>query len=244
MAFSTGREIPEKGGRKIMNEENGFAQLRADMVADQIARRGLRDQRLLQAMLKVPRHLFVPRAVRAYAYEDHPIPIGYGQTISQPYIVALMTSLLALRGDENVLEVGTGSGYQAAVLAEMAKQVHTVERFEELADSARERLERLGYQNVHVYCGDGSQGWPAAAPYDAIIITAAADEVPTPMLEQLTEGGRMVLPVGDLHGQVLQLWTRTAGRFESQDIIPVSFVPLRGKYGWSQADWDFPDPEK
>ena len=227
-----------------MNEFNGFAQLRADMVADQIARRGLRDQRLSQAMLKVPRHLFVPRAVRAYAYEDHPIPIGYGQTISQPYIVALMTSLLALRGDENVLEVGTGSGYQAAVLAEMAKQVHTVERFEELADSARERLERLGYRNVHVYCGDGSQGWPAAAPYDAIIITAAADEVPTPMLEQLTEGGRMVLPVGDLHGQVLQLWTRTAGRFESQDIIPVSFVPLRGKYGWSQADWDFPDSEK
>lgn len=227
----------------MTEEKDRFTTARAEMISEQIVKRGLRNQRLLDALLRVPRHLFLPLDLRDYAYEDRPLPIGMGQTISQPYIVALMTSLLALKGDEVVLEIGTGSGYQAAVLAEMARAVHTIERHEGLADSARTRLVRLGYHNIQVHCGDGSLGWPDAAPYDGIVVTAAAARAPEPLLDQLAEGGRMVLPAGGVSGQILQVWTRQSGRLDYQDVIPVSFVPLRGQHGWSLDEWDNPGGE-
>ncbi len=227
-----------------MDQSDHFSIARAKMVNEQIARRGLNDPRLLQAFRQIPRHLFLPLSMRDYAYEDRPLPIGNGQTISQPYIVALMTLLLALKGDEVVLEIGTGSGYQAAVLAELARTVHSVERFDDLAAAAGERLMRLGYANVQVHCADGSLGWPESAPYDGILVTAAAATAPAPLLEQLAEGGRLVIPVGSYQGQILQLWTREGGRFECEDVLPVSFVPLRGKYGWSQEDWENSDPSQ
>jgi len=226
---------------EVMDE---YTRLRTEMVAAQIARRGLRDPRLLAAFQQVQRHLFLPQPLRSHAYEDRPLPIGQNQTISQPYIVALMTSLLELKGEENVLEIGTGSGYQAAILSIMARTVHSVERYQELADAARARLVRLGYYNVQVHCADGSSGWPQAAPYQAIIATAAAAAVPQPLLEQLVEGGRLVLPIGGSQGQVLQLWTRESGRLDYQDILPVSFVPMRGEFGWSEDDWRTMDKEE
>ena len=226
---------------EVMDE---YTRLRTEMVAAQIARRGLRDPRLLAAFQQVQRHLFLPQPLRSHAYEDSPLPIGHNQTISQPYIVALMTSLLELKGEENVLEIGTGSGYQAAILSIMARTVHSVERYQELADAARARLVRLGYYNVQVHCADGSSGWPQAAPYQAIIATAAAAAVPKPLLEQLVEGGRLVLPIGGSQGQVLQLWTRESGQLDYQDILPVSFVPMRGEFGWSEDDWRTMDKEE
>lgn len=228
----------------MMDVMDEYTRLRTEMVAEQIARRGLRDPRLLAAFQRVQRHLFLPPPLRSHAYEDRPLPIGQNQTISQPYIVALMTSLLALKGEERVLEIGTGSGYQAAILSEMAQTVHSVERHLELADTARARLVRLGYYNVQVHCADGSSGWPQAAPYQAIVVTAAAAAAPKPLLEQLAEGGRLVLPVGGSQGQVLQLWTRESGRLDYQDMLPVSFVPLRGEFGWSEDDWGTPDKEE
>jgi len=222
---------------EVMDE---YSRLREEMVKDQIARRGLNDPRLLEVFRQVQRHLFLPPSMRSHAYEDRPLPIGKGQTISQPYIVALMTSLLALTGTESVLEIGTGSGYQAAILARLTESVHTVERHCELADAARARLTRLGFYSVQVHCTDGSAGWAEAAPYQAILVTAAAAAAPKPLLEQLAEGGRLVLPVGGSQGQVLQLWTRESGRLEFQDMLPVSFVPLRGEFGWSETDWENP----
>ena len=226
-----------------MEFQDEYSRLRANMVAEQIIRRGLHQPRLLDAFSKVQRHLFIPLPLREHAYEDRPLPIGKGQTISQPYIVALMTSLLALNGDETVLEIGTGSGYQAAILSELARSVHSIERHQELADVARARLVRLGYYNVQVHCADGSAGWPEAAPYQAIIVTAAAAAAPRPLLEQLAEGGRLVLPVGGSQGQTLQLWTREAGRLDFQDVLPVSFVPLRGEFGWNEQEWTSSEEE-
>jgi len=223
-----------------MDESDTFAVIRAEMVSNQIARRGLREPGLLQAFQQVPRHLFVPESLRAHAYEDRPLPIGMGQTISQPYIVALMTSLLGLKGGETILEIGTGSGYQSAILSRLAGTVHTIERVSELANLAKDRLASLGYSNVQVFCGDGSKGWLPAAPFDGILVTAAAAAAPQPLLGQLTDGGRLIAPVGNLYGQMLQLWTRDKGRFDYQDIIPVSFVPLRGEFGWSLEDWELP----
>lgn len=214
-----------------------YAFERRQMVADQIERRGLRNPRLLKAFRSVPRHEFVPEEFRYRAYDDGPLPIGWGQTISQPYIVALMTSLLDLNGGETVLEIGAGSGYQAAILAMMAHQVFTIERLPELTERAKSTLARLGYRNVAVLCADGSLGWPEAAPYQAIMVTAAAATLPQPLADQLAEGGRLVLPVGDYYGQMLQLWTREPGGMAHENIIPVSFVPLRGKYGWRREDW-------
>ncbi len=202
------------------------------MVAEQLRPRGIRDARVLAAFEAIPRHLFVPPEYLPWAYDDSPQPIGHEQTISQPYIVALMTELLALTGVERVLEVGTGSGYQAAILAKLASEVHTVEILPELAERARATLQSLGLQNVHVHFADGSQGWPQAAPYQAILTAAAAPKVPQPLLEQLTEGGRLVLPVGARGFQRLELWRREGGAFLSEDILPVAFVRLRGKYGW------------
>jgi protein-L-isoaspartate(D-aspartate) O-methyltransferase len=205
---------------------------RTRMVNEQIARRGLRDPRLLAAMQAVPRHRFIPSDNLAWAYADGPLPIGHGQTISQPYIVALMTDLLHLSPAAKALEVGAGSGYQAAVLAKMAAEVHTVEFIPELARHAEETLAELGFSNVHVHCGDGSLGWPEAAPYDGILVAAAAPDVPPPLLDQLAEGGRLVLPVGSRGFQELQVWERRGGTLHSERGIPVAFVPLRGEHGW------------
>jgi protein-L-isoaspartate(D-aspartate) O-methyltransferase len=210
---------------------------RERMVVDHLIGRDIRDPRVLDAMRAVPRHAFVPEDYRHLAYSDGPLPIGEGQTISQPYIVALMTQLLSLEGSEKVLEVGTGSGYQAAILAYLVAEVHTVERHGQLADNARSLLGDLGYKNVHVHLGDGSQGWYAAAPYDAVIVTAAAPEVPPLLLEQLAECGRLVIPVGSRFNQALQLWRRTDNDFTHDELTPVAFVPLMGKYGWDKKRW-------
>jgi protein-L-isoaspartate(D-aspartate) O-methyltransferase len=201
---------------------------REEMVATQIAARGVADARTLAALRKVPRHLFVPPAAVRQAYEDHPVPIGHGQTISQPYIVAFMTAALGLRGGEKVLEVGTGCGYQAAVLAEIASQVYTIEIVAPLAEEAAARLARLGYANVQVRAGDGYLGWPERAPFDAVMVTAAAPRIPEPLKRQLRDGGRLIVPVGE-EWQELVLVTRHADRFEEQRVLPVRFVPMTGK---------------
>jgi protein-L-isoaspartate(D-aspartate) O-methyltransferase len=201
---------------------------REQMVAQQIASRGVRDKLTLAAMRKVPRHLFVPPAVAGQAYDDHPLPIGHGQTISQPYIVAFMTEALKLDGDETVLEVGTGSGYQAAVLAEIVSRVYSIEIVAPLAEEAAGRLRDLGYENVEVRAGDGYQGWPEAAPFDAIIVTAAAPRIPEPLKEQLRDGGRLILPVGD-EWQELVVVTRRGDRFQQKRVLPVRFVPMTGE---------------
>jgi protein-L-isoaspartate(D-aspartate) O-methyltransferase len=209
-------------------DETALARARADMVTTQIAARGVRDERTLAAMRKVPRHLFVPKALVGQAYDDHPLPIGHGQTISQPYIVGFMTEALGLKGGETVLEVGTGSGYQAAVLAEIASRVYTIEIVAPLAEEASERLKRLGYANVEVRAGDGYLGWPEAAPFDAIMVTAAAPRVPEPLKQQLRDGGRLILPVGEEWQELVQI-TRRGERFEEKQVLPVRFVPMTGK---------------
>ena len=201
---------------------------REAMVRDQIEARGIRDAKTLAALRKVPRHEMVPAAVAAQAYQDRPLPIGHEQTISQPYIVAFMTEALALRGGEKVLEVGTGSGYQAAVLAEIASEVYTIEIVAPLAERARADLARLGYRKVHVRAGDGYKGWPEAAPFQAIVVTAAAPRVPAPLLAQLADGGRLVIPVGE-DEQSLRVITRTGARFDEQTVLPVRFVPMTGE---------------
>ncbi len=209
-------------------EGTDLAQAREQMVLTQIASRGVRDPLTLAAMRRVPRHLFVPQASLAQAYEDHPVPIGFGQTISQPYIVAFMTEALGLRGGESVLEVGTGCGYQAAVLAEIAARVHSIEIVEPLASEAAERLKRLGYANVSVRAGDGYLGWPEAAPFDGIVVTAAAPRIPEPLRQQLRDGGRLIVPVGE-EWQELVLVTRHGERFDERRVLPVRFVPMTGK---------------
>jgi protein-L-isoaspartate(D-aspartate) O-methyltransferase len=209
-------------------EPPSLARAREDMVATQIASRGIREAKTLAAMRKVPRHLFVPPAVAGQAYADHPLPIGHGQTISQPYIVAFMTEALGLAGGETVLEVGTGSGYQAAVLGEIAGRVYTIEIVAPLAEESAALLKRLGYTNVEVRAGDGYLGWPEAAPFDAIMVTAAAPRIPEPLKEQLKDGGRLILPVGD-DWQELVVVTRQGDRFEERRVLPVRFVPMTGK---------------
>lgn len=205
---------------------------REDMVDAQIARRGIQDERVLEAFRTVPRHLFVPTKDRGRAYADSPLPIGKGQTISQPYIVAYMTDLLKLQGDETILEIGTGSGYQAAILGELAAEVHSIERHKKLANTARKCLAQLGYDNVHVHLGDGTQGLPEFAPYAAVMVTAAAPIVPRPLLDQLEDNGKLIMPVGERFGQVLELWQRQGEEFNSQRLVPVAFVPLLGEHGW------------
>jgi protein-L-isoaspartate(D-aspartate) O-methyltransferase len=217
----------------IVDDDEKLAEARRRMVAEQLRPRGIRDSRVLEAFETIPRHLFVPPEYRPWAYDDSPQPIGHEQTISQPYIVALMSELLALTGSERVLEVGTGSGYQAAILAKLAAEVHTVELIPALADRARRNMEILGLETVHVHCADGSQGWPDSAPYQAILTAAAAPKVPQPLLEQLAEGGRLVLPVGARGFQRLELWRKQGGAFSSENILPVAFVLLRGKHGWT-----------
>lgn len=218
-----------------MKEAETFLHERKRMVEDQLIWRGIHDRRVLDAMRNVPRHCFVPEEYRDMAYSDCPLPIGSGQTISQPYIVAFMTEIIALKGDEKVLEVGTGSGYQAAILANLAREVHTIERHAVLAEQARRVLRELGYKNVSVYTGDGSKGLPEQAPFQAIVVTASAPKVPKPLLDQLDEAGRLILPVGDRWGgQTLQLWKRHGAKFDHEAVLPVAFVPLRGEYGWKE----------
>jgi protein-L-isoaspartate(D-aspartate) O-methyltransferase len=205
-----------------------LAAAREKMVAEQIAGRGVADARVLAALRKVPRHEFVARSLRREAYADHPLPIGHGQTISQPYVVAAMTELAQVGPGERVLEVGTGSGYQAAVLAELAREVYTIEIVEPLAKSAAATLARLGYAAVRVRHGDGYRGWPEAAPFDAIVVTAAPPRVPPPLLEQLAVGGKLVIPVGD-DWQELEVHTKTATGVEVRQVFPVRFVPMTGE---------------
>ena len=215
-------------------KKDPFIKQRVRMVVEQIEHRGIHDERVLEVFKKVPRHLFVPQEYIREAYEDHPLPIGKGQTISQPYIVALMTEKLNLCGQENVLEIGTGSGYQAAVLSLLAKMVHSVEYVYGLAVGAKAVFKSLGINNVIVHHGDGSLGWPDAAPYDAIMVTAAAPNVPPPLIEQLREGGRLIIPVGRYWQQELELWTKGKVSIEKKAVLPVAFVPLKGKLGWKE----------
>lgn len=210
--------------------DDAFAVARHKMV-ELIRTRGVTDAAVLAALDSVPRHLFVPPAERARAYEDRPLPIGSGQTISQPYMVALMTSLLELRPGAKVLEIGTGSGYQAAILSRVAAEVYTMEIRPPLAERARRTLADLGYRNVHVRNGDGFQGWPDAAPFDGIIVTAAPPSVPDPLLRQLKTGGRLVIPVGGRNSlqSLLVLTKRPDGGFDRSNVMPVFFVPMTGE---------------
>ena len=200
------------------------------MVAEQLRARDIYQADVLQAMGEVPRHEFVPGDYRPYAYRDQALPIGEGQTISQPYIVAFMTQILQLQPEDRVLEIGTGSGYQAAVLSLLSRQVYSIEIVEPLALAARERLKRLGYDNVAVHVGDGYNGWPSQAPFDAIMVTAGAEQLPQPLMDQLAEGGRMVIPIGP-HGGVRQLTlvTKKRGKFKFEKLMPVRFVPFTRK---------------
>ncbi|HOJ39518.1 MAG TPA: protein-L-isoaspartate(D-aspartate) O-methyltransferase [bacterium] len=207
--------------------ETDYAALRKKMVETQIKARGIADNRVLKAMEKVERHLFVPESLRSLAYEDYPLPIGEGQTISQPYIVALMTELLELKPSDRVLEVGTGSGYQAAILAELCQKVYTIEIIPALAERAEKLLRRLNYGNITVKCGDGFAGWKEFAPFDGIIVTCAPPAVPAPLIEQLSEGGRLVIPVGE-EFQQLKLIRKVKGKLVEKDLIPVRFVPMTG----------------
>ena len=208
---------------------------RERMVETQIKARGIKDSRVINAMLKVPRHLFVDEALQEQAYGDYPLPIGEGQTISQPYIVALMTEALELKGTERVLEIGTGSGYQTAILAELALWVYTIERFYKLSKRAQKiLLEVLGYKNISFKVGDGSLGWKEAAPFDAIIITAATPEIPKPLIDQLAEGGRIVAPVGSEYSQTLIKGIKKGGKLYTTPIEEVRFVKLVGAYGFKE----------
>ena len=200
---------------------------RKEMVTQQIVNRGITDERVIDAMLTVQRHEFVPAQYEKFAYDDYPLPIGEGQTISQPYIVALMTELVDLGQTDKVLEIGTGSGYQAAVLALLVHEVYTIELIPSLARSAEQRLKTLGYDNVRVRCGDGFLGWPEAAPFDAIVITCAPPDVPLPLIEQLADGGRLVVPLGE-DFQMLTLFEKSQGELEETALIPVRFVPMKG----------------
>jgi len=204
------------------------------MVEDQLRRRGIHDQRVLEAMAKIPRHSFVSSEYQAAAYEDRPLPIGEGQTISQPYMVAVMTQSLELTGGERVLEIGTGSGYQTATLAELAKTIFSVERIQVLIQRAQKVLQNLGYENIFFLHGDGTKGWPENSPFEGIIVTAGSPEVPQMLTSQLADGGRLVIPVGPRYTQTLYKVTRKGNRFMEEDITGCVFVPLLGDFGWKE----------
>ncbi len=222
-----------------MAREETYKRARERMVKEQLQGRDITDPKVLEAMRSVPRHRFVPKELRRQAYFDGPVRLQQGQTISQPYIVALMTQLLELGGDETVLEIGTGSGYQAAVLARLARKVYSLERIPELAQGARRRMVELGISNVEIHERDGSNGLIEHAPYPAILVTAAAPRVPPPLREQLADGGRLVLPVGSQEGQMLELWRRAGEDFRCRRVAPVAFVPLVGEHGWATDDRPF-----
>ena len=215
-------------------ERANYSKARERMVRQQIAARGIRAERVLDAMRSVPRHLFIPLESRHSAYMDGPLSIGQGQTISQPYIVALMTEALELKCHGGVLEIGTGSGYQAAILSQLASHVYTVERIPELASRAQDMFHQLGYDNISMHVGDGTLGWLEHAPYKAIIITAAAPEIPRPLTDQLAEGGRLVAPIGGSWSQSLVRVRKQRGHLRRQELTSVAFVPLIGQHGWPE----------
>ena len=217
------------------DRDSGFEKQRAFMLTNHLQSRGISDPRVLAAMATVPREEFVPVDEKAEAYRDGPLPIGHGQTISQPYTVAMMCEALQLTGNENVLEVGTGSGYAACVLSHLAQQVHTIERIPELARLAEARLQHLGIRNVQVHVGDGSLGLPKAAPFDAIVVTAGGPSVPADFINQLVEGGRIVMPVGPMHDQIMYRCTRRQGALESEELGAFCFVPLIGADAWPES---------
>jgi len=219
-----------RGGARPVYAEDSEAKSREAMVRNQLAAAGINNPEVLQAMTEVPRHEFVPTSLRPYAYADGPLPIGHGQTISQPFIVAYMTQALELTKEDRVLEVGTGSGYQAAILGKLAKEVYTIEIVPPLAESAKDLLAKLGFENVYVRLGDGYLGWPEKAPFDAIIVTCAPDHVPEPLVTQLREGGRLVIPVGAAGGiQQLVLLRKKDGQISKEKMLDVRFVPMTGK---------------
>jgi len=221
--------------KDLKNSEKELYRIaREKMVETQIKARGIKDSRVLQAMLKVPRHLFVDEALKDQAYGDFPLPIGEGQTISQPYIVAVMTEALELKGGERVLEIGTGSGYQTAILAELALWVYTIEKYSSLLEKAKKVLAELGYKNISFKLGDGSLGWKEVAPFDAIIVTAAAPQIPPPLVDQLLEGGRIVIPVGDAFSQILIKGIKKEQVLHTKNLEPVRFVKLIGAYGFKE----------
>ncbi len=222
----------------LNNEDPSLTKARAQMVEQQLASRFITDSRVLEAMEQIPRHHFVDKELWNAAYKDRPLPIGYGQTISQPYIVAFMTQALQLpqEGQTVVLEIGTGSGYQAAILSRLATRVYSIERIEPLAQKARQRLEELGITNVHVEVRDGTKGWPEHAPYDGILVTAAAPEIPNPLTTQLKPHGRLVGPAGPRWQQQLVRLQRRGGKIEQEPLAPVAFVPLIGEHGWQEED--------
>lgn len=220
-----------QASRQVTENEPEYRQQRMEMIRQQIEARGIDDPKILAAFEKVKRHLFVPGHLKKFAYEDRPLPIGEGQTISQPYIVALMTRAIDPEKNKKILEIGTGSGYQAAILAELCGRVYTIEIIEFLAIQARQRLSELGYDNVHVRIGDGYKGWPERAPFDGIIVTCAPAEIPGPLKEQLAEGGRMVIPVGRGYDQELLVVEKSEGRLVKKHIIPVLFVPMVDQQG-------------
>lgn len=215
-----------------------YKKLRERMVRDQFIARGITDQRVLAAFYKVEREKFVPSEVRNNAYEDFPLSIGEGQTISQPYMVALMTQSLELKGDEKILEIGTGSGYQTAILAELARKIYSVERMRALAERARKLLEKLGYSNVKILLSDGTLGWKEFSPYDRILVTAGAREIPQPLTDQLEEEGTMVIPVGNSYSQDLEVVRKRKNRIKTATVEKCVFVPLIGKYGWDERRLD------
>ncbi|MFO7828410.1 MAG: protein-L-isoaspartate(D-aspartate) O-methyltransferase [Bacteroidales bacterium] len=210
----------------VVNFSDKYEKVRQRMVREQVVARGIKDQKVIQAMLNVPRHLFVPQTYERMAYEDRPVPIGEGQTISQPYIVALMTETLDLTEDMKVLEIGTGSGYQAAILAEIVKEVYTIEIIESLGSRAKQLLKDLKYQNIQFKIGDGYKGWSEYAPFDAIIVTCAPTDIPKPLKSQLKEGGRMIIPVGGSIVQELALLEKKGGKLKKKVVAPVRFVPM------------------
>jgi protein-L-isoaspartate(D-aspartate) O-methyltransferase len=219
------------GCRETAAPVSDFAAQRQRMVQEQLMPRGIHQERVLAAMAKVPREEFVPPDERALSYSDGPLPIGYDQTISQPYVVALMTEQLRPRPRDRVLEIGTGSGYQAAVLAELVAEVYSIEIVAPLARAAEATLQRLGYKNVHIKVGDGYKGWPEQAPFDAIIVTCAPEHVPQPLVDQMKEGGRMIIPVGNYLAQELYLLEKRNGQLKEEAILPVRFVPMGGEAG-------------
>jgi protein-L-isoaspartate(D-aspartate) O-methyltransferase len=217
---------------------NDFQHLRDLMVKNQLKRRGIRDERILDAFRTIPRHEFVPAAYQNLAYQDRPLPIGDGQTISQPYIVALMTELINPEPDHKILEIGTGSGYQAAILSQLVKEVFTIERHHVLFHKTAQLFETLGYTNIQPLHGDGSQGLPDEAPFDAILVTAAAPKIPNILLNQLKNQGKIVAPVGERTSQILMRWTKQAdGSLTKEELSAVAFVPLRGEHGWLENEW-------
>jgi protein-L-isoaspartate(D-aspartate) O-methyltransferase len=222
--------------RHLDEREKHFEKLRHYMVQTQLRARGIRDERVLKAFMEIPRHKFVLPEDEDMAYEDHPLPIGFGQTISQPFMVATITEALMLRGDEKVLEVGAGSGYQAAILGKLCREVYAIERIPELAERAKRTLLELGYSNVHIVVGDGTLGLPEHAPYDAIVVSAGAPDIPPTLIEQLADKGRLVIPVGSPYSQILVRVIKDGVRLKHEKICPCVFVPLVGEYGWEEEN--------